>query len=113
MALEAVTQLHHESGDAAAIESFKVRQVAINSALRVEDTELGTETVLTMERIVLTNSAVMSQWYKFSIGSMVPNSDIWTQHYIGMICALTTVTSIDENQKLKADPRSRSLDMKR
>lgn len=113
MAIEAVSQLHHEVEDAALIKSFKLRQVAINSALRVEDTELGVETVLNMERLPLTNAAVMSQWYKFSIGSILPNSDVWTQHCTGTISVATTETSIDERHELQVDPRSRSLDMAR
>ncbi|KAK5997657.1 Prosolanapyrone synthase [Cladobotryum mycophilum] len=113
MAIEAVSQLHHEMEDAAPIKSFKLRQVAINSALRVEDTELGVETVLNMERLPLTNAAVMSQWYKFSIGSILPNSDVWTQHCTGTISVITAETSIDKRQKLQSDPRSRSLDMGR
>ncbi|KGO64075.1 Acyl transferase/acyl hydrolase/lysophospholipase [Penicillium italicum] len=113
MAIEAVSQLHYEAEDASPIKSFQLRQVAINSALRVEDTELGVETVLNMERLPLTNGAVMSQWYKFSVGSILPNSDEWTQHCTGTVSVTTVKTSIDESQKLKADPRSRSLDVTR
>lgn len=113
MAIEALSQLHYEAEDASPIKSFRLRQVAINSALRVEDTELGVETVLNMERLPLTNAAVMSQWYKFSIGSILPNSNEWTQHCTGTISVTTVNTSIDESQKLKADHRSRSLDIAR
>ncbi|KAM3427390.1 hypothetical protein MY4824_009476 [Beauveria thailandica] len=111
MAIEAATQLHHEAEDAAPIKSFKLRQVAINSALRVEDTELGVETLLNMERLPLTNAAAMSQWYKFSVGSILPNSDVWTQHCTGTICATTAETVIEESSKLQIDHRSKSLDI--
>lgn len=113
MAIEAVSQLHHESEDAEPIKSFKLRQVAINSALRVEDTELGVETVLNMERLPLNTSAVMSQWYKFTIGSILPNSDAWTQHCTGIISVTTTETTIAKDHQLRPDARSRSLDMSR
>jgi acyl transferase domain-containing protein len=113
MAIEAVSQLHQEADDALPIKSFKLRQVAINSALRVEDSELGVETVLDMERLPLTNAAAMSQWYKFSIGSMVPNSNEWTQHCTGTVSVSTAETSIDKGQRLEADSRSRSLDIAR
>ncbi|OQD65143.1 hypothetical protein PENPOL_c006G09455 [Penicillium polonicum] len=66
-----------------------------------------------MERLPLTNAAVMSQWYKFSIGSILPNSDEWTQHCTGTVSVAAVNPSIDESQKLKADPRSRSLDVTR
>ncbi|KAF3003888.1 t1pks [Neopestalotiopsis sp. 37M] len=113
MAIEAVSQLHYEADDAETIKSFKLRQVAINSALRVEDTELGVETLLDMERLPLTNTATMSQWYRFSIGSILPNSDAWTQHCTGIISVSTMETTIDEDRQLRPDPRSRSLDMSR
>jgi len=113
MAIEAASQMHHEAEDAATIKSFKLRQVAINSPLRVEDTELGVETVLDMERLPLTTTNANSQWYKFSIGSMVPNSDVWTQHCTGTISAVTRQTSIDECERIQTDPRSRSLDVSR
>ncbi|EED13647.1 polyketide synthase, putative [Talaromyces stipitatus ATCC 10500] len=113
MAIEAVSQLHYEAEDAAPIKCFKLRQVAINSALRVEDTEIGVETVLDMERLPLTNTAAMSRWYKFSVGSIIPDTDSWTQHCTGLISVSTTEASIDEGQRLLADPRSRSLDIAR
>ena len=117
MAVEAVTQLHYDAAELAGavvkIKSFKLRQVAINSALRVEDTELGVETVLNMEKVALTNAPFLSQWYRFSIGSMAANSEIWTEHCTGMVCVMTTETSIDEDQRLEVDARSRSLDMTR
>lgn len=89
MAIEAVSQLHYEAEDASPIKSFQLRQVAINSALRVEDTELGVETVLNMERLPLTNAAVLSQWYKFSMGSILPSSNEWTQHCTGTVSVAT------------------------
>ncbi|KAI1311169.1 putative polyketide synthase [Xylaria venustula] len=113
MAIEAVSQLHYETEDAEPIKSFKLRQVAINSALRVEDTELGVETILDMERLPLNNAAVMSQWYKFTIGSILPNSDTWTQHCTGIISVTTAEVTIDEGQQLRPDSRSRSLDISR
>ncbi|KAI0508449.1 putative polyketide synthase [Xylaria bambusicola] len=113
MAIEAISQLHHEAEEAERITSYKLRQVAINSALRVEDTELGVEIVLDMERLPLNNAAVMSQWYKFTIGSILPNSDTWTQHCTGIISVTTAETTIDRDRQLRPDPRSRSLDMSR
>ena len=117
MAVEAVTQLYYDEVDHAdvqtKIKSFKLRRVAINSTLNIEDTELGVETVLNMQKVALTDAPLMSQWYRFSIGSIAPNNDVWTEHCTGAICAMITDNSIAEDQKLKPDPRSRSLDMKR
>ncbi|KAL7625750.1 hypothetical protein AAE478_004973 [Parahypoxylon ruwenzoriense] len=113
MAIEAVTQMHYEVEDASPIRSFKLRNIAINSTLQVKDSDLGVETVLNMERVALTNANVKSVWYKFNIGSTTPDSGIWTEHCSGTISAETKETTLDETQRLRADARSRSLDIKR
>ncbi|KAI6777704.1 Beta-ketoacyl synthase [Emericellopsis cladophorae] len=113
MAIEAATQLHNEAEDAAPIKAFKLRQIAINSTLRVEDTELGVETFLNMERLPLNNAAVMSQWYKFSIGSILPNNDVWTQHCTGKIAMVTANADVYPSNKLEIDHRAKSLDISR
>ncbi|KAL9084936.1 MAG: hypothetical protein Q9159_004980 [Coniocarpon cinnabarinum] len=117
MAVEAVAQLHDDetehAGAHSKIRSFKLRQVVLNSTLNIEDTELGTEIIVNVQKVALTNASLMSQWYSFSIGSIAPNNDTWTEHCTGMVCAMTTDNSIDEGQNLELDPRSRSLDMTR
>ncbi|RYP05939.1 hypothetical protein DL764_003473 [Monosporascus ibericus] len=113
MAVEAVSQVHWEAEDAAPIKSFKLRNVAVNSTLRIEDTEFGVETVLDMHRVPLTNSGAVSRWYQFSIGSMGPDSGGWTEHCTGTISISTEQTTIDKGQWLQADTRSRSLDIRR
>ncbi|KAI0533438.1 hypothetical protein GGR58DRAFT_506361 [Xylaria digitata] len=51
MIIEAASQMHYEAEDAATVKSFKYRPVATNSEFRVEDTELGVETVLDVETL--------------------------------------------------------------
>lgn len=113
MAVEAMRQMHHEAEDAMPIKSFKLRNIAINSTLRIRDDELGVETILNMERVRLTSANVKSVWYKFSIGSIPPDSDVWTEHCSGTISVETKETTIDDDRRLQIDPRSRSLDLRR
>lgn len=113
MAVEAASQMHHDSENASPIRSFRLRNVAINSTLNIRDDDLGTETMLNMEKVALTNANVNSMWYKFSIGSMVPDSGIWTEHCSGTISAETQKRDIDQDQRLQADARSRTLDSRR
>lgn len=113
MAVEACRQIHCETREALPIKSFKLRGVAITSTLRLTDDEIGVETVLNMERISLTDTNVKSRWYKFTVGSMARDTDIWTEHFSGTISVETRETTIELNQRLQVDPRSRSLDIKR
>ncbi|KAI0003422.1 putative polyketide synthase [Xylariaceae sp. FL0662B] len=113
MAVEAASQMHFEVEDAPPIRSFKLRNVAINSTLRVHDDELGVEVVLDMEKVTLTNANTVSVWHKFNIGSIAPESDIWSDHCSGTIMVEPKDTAIDHDQRLQADTRSRSLDMER
>ncbi|KAJ8132485.1 hypothetical protein O1611_g1135 [Lasiodiplodia mahajangana] len=116
MAIEASRQIHGETADTntSVIESYKLRNVAINSTMRLEDNTYGVETVLNMEKLALTNANAKSEWYKFSIGSMPRNGEIWTEHCSGQIRVETRSTSFDQDMRLlEGDPRSRSLDISR
>ncbi|KAI1124384.1 putative polyketide synthase [Nemania abortiva] len=116
MAIEAARQIHGESADinASAIGSYKLRNVAINSTMRLEDNAYGVETVLNMEKLALTTANAKSEWYKFSIGSMPRNGEIWTEHCSGQIRVETRSTSFGQDMRLfEGDSRSRSLDIGR
>jgi SAM-dependent methyltransferase len=93
MAIEAVSQLHHETDDAPTIVGFSLRSVAINSTLQVPDDEFGIETITTMNVTALTTSKT-SRWYEFEISSVLPSSDNWTKHCSGSICVETTRRNI-------------------
>ncbi|KAI0898729.1 hypothetical protein F4806DRAFT_506709 [Annulohypoxylon nitens] len=113
MAVEAASQIHFEEESPLPIKSFKLRNVTISSTLRVYDDEFGVEVVLDMDKPALGNSNTASIWQKFSIGSIAPNTDTWSNHCSGSIMVDTRDTTIDVGQRLQLDPRSRSLDMKR
>lgn len=113
MAIEAARQLHQDAWDSAPAKSFNLRQVSILSPLRLVDGELGAETVLSMEKVVLTNTNLTSSWYKFSISSVNAEGDAWTEHCSGTIAAESADTTIDDDLQLHGDSRSRQLSMKR
>lgn len=90
MAIEAVSQLHHETEDVPEVVGFSLRSVGISSTLRIPDDELGIETILNMHRAKLTTSNRSSKWYEFDISSVMPASDNWTEHCSGSISVETT-----------------------
>ncbi|KAF2452119.1 putative polyketide synthase [Karstenula rhodostoma CBS 690.94] len=112
MAIEAVSQLHLED-NVLPIKSFRLRNVAINSTLRVPDDEFGIETMLNLTRVSMGTTREKSAWFKFSIASAEPESDTWTEHCTGSISVQSLSTKIDWTQRLRMDPRSRSLDITR
>lgn len=113
MAVEAASQMHYEDEDALPIKYFRLRNVSITSTLNLEDDELGVETVLNMEKVALTDANEKSMWFKFTIGSIIPNSDVWTDHCSGIISARCTESTIDQDQTLYPDSRSRLLNIER
>lgn len=113
MAIEAARELHNDDADSPPAMAFKLRQVNIHAALPLVDDDLGVETVLSMEKIVLTSTNLESDWYKFSISSTVPNSDVWTENCDGTITTESVSISVDNDRRLHGNPRSRALSMKR
>ncbi|KAI1496579.1 putative polyketide synthase [Biscogniauxia marginata] len=113
MAVEAASQMHYEDEDALPIKFIRLRNVSITSTLNLEDDELGVETVLNMEKVALTDANAKSIWFKFSIGSIVPNGDIWTEHCSGIISVRCTASTIDQDLRLCPDSRSRLLNIER
>ena len=112
MAIEAASQIHMEN-NSQPIKSFRLRNVAINSTLRVPDDEFGIETVLNLARVSLGTTGDKSTWFQFSIASAAPDSSTWTEHCTGSISVQIRAATLDQDQQLSLDPRSRSLDIDR
>ncbi|KAI0198016.1 putative polyketide synthase [Astrocystis sublimbata] len=119
MAVEAVRQVYGEetstnSLKSPPIRSYRLRNVSITSALKLEDNEHGVETIFDMEKITSTASHSTSVWYKFSIGSMpAVGSETWTENCSGTISIDTGNTAITSRESLQIDSRARSLDLER
>lgn len=90
MAVEAVSQLHHDASDSPAIVGYSLRSVAIQSALQIPDDDVDIETFLVMQAVALTSSKLSSKWFQFMISSVLPNTDIWTEHCSGLISVENT-----------------------
>jgi acyl transferase domain-containing protein/NADPH:quinone reductase-like Zn-dependent oxidoreductase/SAM-dependent methyltransferase len=113
MAVEAVRQVHFED-DTAQIRSFRLRNVAILSTLRVPDDAIGIETILSLRRGTKANGrTTSSRWSHFTIGSADPDSGSWSEHCSGDICVETQMSSTKPNQRPNVDSRARTLQMKR
>jgi acyl transferase domain-containing protein len=110
MATEAVRQIHHED-NILPIKSFRLRNVAINSTLRVPDDEFGIETALNLTQVSIGTTGEKSAWFQFSIASAAPESSTWTEHCTGRISIQIQAAMLHQTQRLCIDPRSRSLDI--
>ena len=89
MAVEAVSQLHQESGRALPIKGFSLRSVSINSTLQIPDNEIGVEIILNIHPVPLTSTKASSKWYEFFISSESPETKAWTVNCSGRISVET------------------------
>lgn len=106
MAVEAISQHHHDEDGAGALAGFSFRSVAINSTMQVPDDDFGVETILNLQATTLTNSKASDRWYEFKISSM--QNDAWTEHCQGLICPETRRTN--EGTTFFVDPKSKPVD---
>ena len=110
MAIEALSQYHHEADDAKELKGFSFRNVAINSTMQVPDDDFGVETIFNLQATHLTISKTSEKWHDFKISSL--QNDQWTEHCNGSICAETqrpVLQSSDAND-FSIDPKSRPVD---
>lgn len=114
MAVEASRQVyleeHIEDKNVPPICAFRLRDVTFNSTLRIPDTEIGVEIVLTLQKVprIARNS---SKWLTFSIGSFSSENEDWTEHCSGTISIETINPSIE--RQLDMDSRARLVDITR
>lgn len=90
MAIEALSQLHTESIETPKIAGYSLRKISITSALQVPASDIGIDTVLSMQPVHWSNARALPQWWQFAISSAVPDSDSWTEHCTGQIRVETT-----------------------
>ena len=106
MAVEAMSQYHHDDDGAPEIAGFSFRSVAINSTMQVPDDEFGVETILNLQAITLTNSKASNKWCEFKISSL--QNDAWTEHCQGLICVETEQQK--QSTDIFVDPKSKPVD---
>ena len=102
MAIEAISQIHHETENAPVIAGYSLRNVAIKSTLRVPDDEIGVETILSLRWMKLTASKSSLKWFEFDISSVLPSTDSWTEHCSGSI----SVETMPNGMTISLDLRS-------
>ncbi|KAI4247300.1 MAG: hypothetical protein LQ352_006197 [Teloschistes flavicans] len=106
MAVEAMSQHHHDEAGAPPIVGFSFRSVAINSTMQVPDDDVGVETILNLQATTLTNSKASDRWHEFKISSL--QNDAWTEHCQGLICVETQRYKQDTD--FLVDPKSKAVD---
>lgn len=84
MAVEASSRAYYELVDAHQVTGFSLRNVSINSTLRIPEDDYGVEVLLTME-LVDAATADSPAWTSFSISSVVRDTTIWTEHCTGLV----------------------------
>ena len=90
MAIEAVSQIHNDMGGVSPLAGFMIRNVAIESTLRVPNDDYGVEIILDMSPVDMKYLKGSPKWYEFSISSVPPQGNLWTQHCSGIIKTETT-----------------------
>lgn len=90
MAVEAVSQIHNSMDGMLPIAGFTIRNVAIESTLRVLNDEYGVEMILVMNPVDMKYLKGSTKWSDFSISSVAPQGHPWTQHCSGTIKTETT-----------------------
>ena len=86
MAVEAISQIHHEDDDALAIAGYSLRNLSINFALQVPDDDKGIETVFNLHAA----GSKSSRWFDFTISSVIADTNTWTEHCSGLISVETS-----------------------
>ncbi len=110
MAIEALSQYHHEANDAEELEGFSFRNVAINLTMQIPDDDFGLETILNLQAANLTISKTSEKWHDFRISSL--QNDRSTEHCNGSIRAETqraVLQSSDAND-FSIYPKSKPVD---
>ena len=85
MAIEAASQIHNDMDGVPPLAGFTIRNVAIESTLRVPNDEYGVEIILDMSPVDMKYLIGSPKWYDFSISSVPPQGYPWTQHCSGTI----------------------------
>ena len=110
MAIEALSQYHHEAKDAEDLKGFSFRNVAILSTMQVPDDDFGVETIFNLQAAHLTISKTSEKWHDFKISSL--QNDQWTEHCNGSICAETQrpVRQSSDADNFSIDPKSKPVE---
>ena len=110
MAIEALSQYHHEANDAEELKGFSFRNVAINSTMQIPDDDFGVETIFNLQAAGLTISKTSENWHDFRISSL--QNDQWTEHCNGSVCAETqrAVRQSSGAEVFAIDPKSKPVD---
>ncbi|KAL8788410.1 MAG: hypothetical protein Q9195_007289 [Heterodermia aff. obscurata] len=83
-AIEAATIVYRNLPGALDITGYLIREVDIDSTLRIPEDDYGIEIVLNME-LMDTATAKSPAWARFTVTSVAQDSNEWTQHCTGLV----------------------------
>ncbi|KEY74555.1 hypothetical protein S7711_07158 [Stachybotrys chartarum IBT 7711] len=84
IAVEVASRLHNESADALPITSISLRNISIDTPLRIPDDDYGVEVITTLEP----EGSILGTappWASFTISSVFRDSSTWTMHCSGFV----------------------------
>ncbi|RYP70067.1 hypothetical protein DL771_005684 [Monosporascus sp. 5C6A] len=107
MTIEVASRAHQEFVDAPPTVGTSLRNVSINSALRIPEDDYGVEILITLD-LADAATATLPAWANFSISSVSRNSDVWTEHCHGAV--RVHVSSDREYAVMSTSMDARTLD---
>lgn len=108
MAVEAVYRVHHSSPDPPVIVGYSLRNIGIETALKIPEDDNGIEIILGLDSIS-TETTKSFPWIKFSVSSVIRDSNEWTRHCSGLVKVETTKPIAVRKMNVEMDARSPNL----
>ncbi|KAK5625856.1 hypothetical protein RRF57_001572 [Xylaria bambusicola] len=104
MAIEAATQAFCVTPESAQITGYYLRNVSIQSALKIPEDDYGVEVLLSLD-LAGEVTTTTPTWANFSINSVTRDGNTWTQHCTGSVKACISQTKFHSNIDTNIDSR--------
>ena len=102
--VEAATRVYYDLPGALEITGYSLREVDIETALRILEDDYGIEIILSME-LVDKMSAETPAWTRFTVTSVARESNEWTQHCTGLVKVEVLPCPKHEKLSTEMDPK--------
>ncbi|ETS86665.1 hypothetical protein PFICI_00493 [Pestalotiopsis fici W106-1] len=107
MALEAMAQVYTDLPESLDVSGYKLRNVAIKSALRIPEDDYGVEVILSLELDDAFNPKSPT-WASFTISTISHGSNEWTEHCTGLVKA--EIADPEEQTKISISSSRKVVD---
>ncbi|KAF2963728.1 hypothetical protein GQX73_g9837 [Xylaria multiplex] len=107
MAIEAATQAFCDAPDSVQITGYSLRNVSIQSALKIPEDDYGVEVLLSLD-LAGEATTTTPTWVNFSISSVTRDDNTWTQHCTGSVRVCVSQKKL--HSKIATNMDSRHID---